>query len=789
VRGICPEGWHVATTAEYNTLKSYMEGQSGYVCSGGIAKALAAATNNWNTSTTTCTPGYDINSNNASGFSAYPAGSYYNNNHEDYGNGAYIWTTDGYFYLLKNYSSTFNNTSIVKSRRMAVRCVYGSAAPTVATSTTAPTVSYSSASSVGGSVYNNGGLSISAKGIVYSSSNSTPTVGGSGCFTKTSSASGTDFTVSLSSLTPGYIYYYRAYATNSKGTTYGEVKNFTTKEAAYVTNYNSGGATTDLTKTSVKVWGKAFAASNDPIDEWGFILYKKNSSGTFDKVIDAHHPATGTYTIGAYTVTLHQAPQSNYFSMTINGLEPGATYKYMAKIHASNSGWWYPGRVQAEANGSKSQEFTTYKAPTVITQDAVTNFTGSSMDATIKGKVTYAGIPDSQTKQGVLIATSSSNLDIAHYTTTGTFNRSELSRNSNGEFSQGKTLYLANTTYYYRAYAYNTTSKDTVYGTIKSFTTPDKVSDVSMASNYANAYYYSTEVRKDSIRVYVNATAPSNAPVYRYGIVYSTSNATPTVGGTNCSVQWSTSQSFWVTNLAYNTKYYMRAVAYNSANWDGSQTYTYAPVTNIRIIRTKLVCGSILTDQDGNTYQTGMVGSRCWMKSNLKARHYDNTLNYSTNGIGPIITNIGGTSSSDYSSTTQYAYYPNGSVNNVGSNSYTSGLGLLYNYPATSGQDISGLREGQGICPRGWHIPTSADITNAKNNFSSFGPQFAGYASDGSSYPNFGTTGYYYSTETFTSSGNTFHTYLKVESSSPSSASTGSGFRDWCGTSVRCVQD
>ena len=233
----------------------------------------------------------------------------------------------------------------------------------------------------------------------------------------------------------------------------------------------------------------------------------------------------------------------------------------------------------------------------------------------------------------------------------------------------------------------------------------------------------------------------------------------------------------------------MRAVAYNSGNWDGSQTYTYAPVTNIRIIRTKLVCGSILTDQDGNTYQTGMVGSRCWMKNNLKAKHYDNTLNYSTNGIGPIITNIGGTSSSDYSSTTQYAYYPNGSVNNVGSNSYTSGLGLLYNYPATSGQGISGLREGQGICPRGWHIPTEADITNAQNNFSSFAPQFAGYASGGSNYLNFGTQGYYYSTMTHSNNGAIYHHFIGVNSSSPTSATTTTGLLGGCATSVRCVQD
>ena len=790
VRGICPEGWHVATTAEYNTLKSYMQGQSAYVCSGGIAKALAY-TSGWNSSSTTCTPGNDQSSNNASGFSAYPAGIYSNSSLSNYNMTAYIWTTNGYFYLSNTSTNVSNSESLIKNWRMAVRCVYGSAAPTVSTSTSSPTVTYTGASSVGGSVHNNGGLSISAKGIVYSSSNTTPTVGGSGCSTKTSSSSSASFTVSLSSLTPGTIYYYRAYATNSKGTTYGEVKSFTTQNASYVTNYydSNSGAITGTTKTSAIIWGKGYGISSDPIERKGFYLYKKNSSGSFDQVFDANYDAIGTYSIsGGYSVTLGNS-SDNGFYMIVNGLEPGATYKYMAEIKGQNSGWWYPGKVQSSSNGIKSQAFTTYKAPAVTTQDAVTNFTGSSMSVTLKGKVTNAGIPDDQTKQGLLIAESSSNLDIAHYTTEG-FNRRDVSRNSNGEFQRsGLTPYDANTTYYYRAYAYNTTSRDTVYGTIKSFTTPAKVSNVSMADNYANAYYYSTEVKKDSVRVYVNATAPSNAPVYRYGIVYSTSNTTPTVGGANCSVQWSTNQSFWVTNLGYNVKYYMRAVAYNSANWNGSQTYTYAPVSNIRIIRTKLVCGTNLIDQDGNTYMTGMVGSKCWMKNNLKARHYDNTLNYSTSGAGPIITNIGSSSSSAYSSTTQYAYYPGGAVNNVGGTSYSEGLGLLYNYPATSGEGVSDIRPGQGICPRGWHIPTTEDIDDARTHFSSFAPQYAGYASNGSSYSGLGTLGNYYSTKTFTSNGATYHTYIKVESSSPTSATTGNGWLGHIGVSVRCVQD
>lgn len=76
VKGICPTGWHIPTDAEWTTLTTYVSSQPAYQCNSNstyIAKALAATTN-WNTYTGTCTIGNNLAANNATGFTALPAG-------------------------------------------------------------------------------------------------------------------------------------------------------------------------------------------------------------------------------------------------------------------------------------------------------------------------------------------------------------------------------------------------------------------------------------------------------------------------------------------------------------------------------------------------------------------------------------------------------------------------------------------------------------------------------------------------------------------------------------------
>ncbi|MBU6122449.1 T9SS type A sorting domain-containing protein [Hymenobacter siberiensis] len=99
-------------------------------------------------------------------------------------------------------------------------------APSVAT-TAASAITASTATS-GGNVMASGGATITARGVVYSTT-PTPQIGGTGVTQVANASPGTGtFTSSLTGLSGGTTYYVAAYATNSAGTGYGTDVTFTT---------------------------------------------------------------------------------------------------------------------------------------------------------------------------------------------------------------------------------------------------------------------------------------------------------------------------------------------------------------------------------------------------------------------------------------------------------------------------------------------------------------------------------------------------------------------------------
>lgn len=96
--------------------------------------------------------------------------------------------------------------------------------PTVTTSTINTSYVYNTSATVSGNVTADGGATVTTRGVCYSTS-SNPTISNS----KVASGNGTgSFSVTLSGLSSSTTYYIRAYATNSKGTAYGEQLSFTT---------------------------------------------------------------------------------------------------------------------------------------------------------------------------------------------------------------------------------------------------------------------------------------------------------------------------------------------------------------------------------------------------------------------------------------------------------------------------------------------------------------------------------------------------------------------------------
>ena len=133
-RGICPQGWHVPSNAEWTQLINYVSSKSRYQCGstgGSIAKALADTTG-WNIYSIPCAMGNDLSANNATGFSALPAGAYFGSFYY-FGDAADFWSTTSiysnsayYKYLYYDYAGVYQDLGNIYCG-ISVRCLMDSA--------------------------------------------------------------------------------------------------------------------------------------------------------------------------------------------------------------------------------------------------------------------------------------------------------------------------------------------------------------------------------------------------------------------------------------------------------------------------------------------------------------------------------------------------------------------------------------------------------------------------------------------------------------------------------------
>jgi uncharacterized protein (TIGR02145 family) len=137
---VCPDGWHLPTDEEWATLQEYVSnymegGEYLYRCNpnstNSIAKALASTTG-WSTSEVTenCWPKNNPNDNNATGFSAIPAG-WWRNSFNEVSTAAKFWSAtpesnnSNYAdcFLLDNNKAYVYIDSYIKDCGFSVRCV------------------------------------------------------------------------------------------------------------------------------------------------------------------------------------------------------------------------------------------------------------------------------------------------------------------------------------------------------------------------------------------------------------------------------------------------------------------------------------------------------------------------------------------------------------------------------------------------------------------------------------------------------------------------------------------
>ena len=106
---------------------------------------------------------------------------------------------------------------------------------------------------------------------------------------------------------------------------------------------------------------------------------------------------------------------------------------------------------------------------------------------------------------------------------------------------------------------------------------------------------------------------------------------------------------------------------------------------------------TVLTDKDGNVYNTVTIGTQTWLTENLKTTKYSD---------GTEIPNI--TDNTAWAALTTGAYCD---YSNIPANSTT--YGRLYNWYTVDNNAATKVASngGKNVCPTGWHVPTDAEWT------------------------------------------------------------------------------
>lgn len=315
-------------------------------------------------------------------------------------------------------------------------------APTV-NITTAVTNITTTGASTGGNVSSNGGAALSAKGVVYSSTQSTPTLANSDETVITGTTTGT-FTTTLSGLTPGTLYYYRAYATNTPGTGYGPTLTFRTASLPTVTttaqsNVSTTSATAGGNVTALGTQGvQGSTATPSTVSAKGIVWALASSA---DPTITTNLGITDNGTgIGSFTSSL-------------TDLALNTSYKYRAYATSPEGTAYGPIVTFSTLN---------IVAPTVTTETFSAQNDATVATASLKGGVTNNGGATIE-QRGFIWNTSNANLAVGEETTV------DDTDDTDAAFTTQISGLTPNTQYFYRAFARN--SNATGYGTINNFYT------------------------------------------------------------------------------------------------------------------------------------------------------------------------------------------------------------------------------------------------------------------------------------------------------------------------------
>ncbi len=366
----------------------------------------------------------------------------------------------------------------------------------------------SSSAMCGGNVSETGGLAVTARGVCWGLS-STVLFYPVNSYTNDGSGSGS-FSSSISNLTPATLYYYRAYAVNSLGVSYGAVVSFSTLSTL-----------ASVTTSSVSSVGSSSATcGGNVVSDGGSLISARgvcwNTSGNPTILSSKISEGTGK---GA-------------FSLNISGLQPGTTY-YLRAYVTNGQGTSYGEQVS----------FKTLATLPVLSTSSISSVGSTSA---VSGGVISTDGGASIISKGVC------------WNTYGnpTINSSKTNDGGgSGSFTSSITGLSGNTTYYVRSYATN--SQGTDYGSQISFTTLSPTVIINTSSV--------TSISTTSAVCGGSITSDGGYYISSRGVCWSSSTTTPTISNSSYASSGSGTGVFTVNlnSLSSNTTYYARAYATN----------------------------------------------------------------------------------------------------------------------------------------------------------------------------------------------------------------------------------
>lgn len=235
--------------------------------------------------------------------------------------------TEGQVYHARAYAVTRDGTFYSGDVQFQTETTY---APTLTTITVYDKTE--TGVKVRASVATNGGLDITEKGIVYSSTEAEPTLENG---TKAvATGEDNDISVTLSNLTGGTTYFARAYATNAKGTGYGVVGEFATAQhtVPVVGSLNVSSIGDDNAQASAFL--SDIGGEGEVISERGFVL----SVGSEPTVEGCDFKIVSTATTEEFTAKLTKLSYSTLYNIRAYAINKvGAGYSQMLQFETGHS--------------------------------------------------------------------------------------------------------------------------------------------------------------------------------------------------------------------------------------------------------------------------------------------------------------------------------------------------------------------------------------------------------------------------------------------------------------------